>query len=316
MFDTNKVGTVEMLVSLERAHRELDDIFRSIILEQIYFGLSLGLLIYLAASRIIVKPVQRIGQHMTSIMRGDKITSPVRLDIPNRDELGELVNIFDDLNQQVYGMQQRLQEKIDLAGTALMNTNEQLRQRSSELENRSRELEKALALVEKMAETDSLTGLHNRRYFDKTFSSLFHLAQRYNESLCLVLLDVDYFKQINDSHGHGAGDGILQTLGSIFKSCVRETDTVARLGGDEFALLLYHTGRGDALKIANNCLNSVAGHPFKFNGVPIKVTLSIGFADRKDSLNSIEALFDAADEALYEAKGRGRNQVIAYPFRS
>ena len=318
MFDTNKIGTIEMLVSLERAHRVLDDIFRNIILEQIYFGLSLGLLIYLAASRIIVKPVQRIGQHMTSIMRGDKITSPVRLDIPNRDELGELVNIFNDLNQQVYGMQQRLQEKIDLAGTALMNTNEQLRQRSSELENRSRELEKALALVEKMAETDSLTGLHNRRYFDKTFSSLFHLSQRYNESLCLVLLDVDYFKQINDSHGHGAGDEILQTLGSIFKSCVRETDTVARLGGDEFAFLLYHTDRDNALKVANHCLSSVASRHFEFDGVPIKVTLSIGIgiADRKHSLNSIEVLFDAADEALYEAKGRGRNQVIAYPFQS
>jgi diguanylate cyclase (GGDEF)-like protein len=313
VFGTNRIGGVEMLVSLERAHRELAAIFRDIVIEQIYFGLTLGLLIYLAASRIIVKPVQRIGQHMKSILSGDKVTSPVRLDIPNHDELGDLVSIFNNLNQQVYEMQQRLQEKIDLTGTALMNTNEQLRLRSSELESRSNELEKALALVEKLADTDGLTGLHNRRYFDNALSSLFHLAQRYNESLCLVLVDVDHFKQINDKHGHSAGDQLLQALGNIFKSCVRETDTVARLGGDEFAFLLYHTGKNNALKMANNCLNSVAGHPFQYSGVPIRATLSIGIADCKDVANSIDALFNAADEALYAAKERGRNQVIAYP---
>jgi diguanylate cyclase (GGDEF)-like protein len=312
VFGANEIGGVEMLISLERPHRELEAVFRSIILEQIYFGLSLGLLIYFAASRIIVKPVQRIGQHMKSILSGDKVTPPVRLSIPTHDELGELAGIFNDLNQQVYQMQRRLQEKIDLTGTALMNTNEQLRLRSSELESRSNELEKALVLVEKLAETDSLTGLHNRRYFDNTLTSLFHLAQRYNESLCLVLVDVDHFKQINDKHGHSAGDQLLQALGNIFKSCMRETDTVARLGGDEFAFLLYHTGKDNALKMANSCLSSVVSHPFEFNGVPVTATLSIGIADCKDA-TSIDALFNAADEALYAAKGRGRNQVITYP---
>lgn len=313
VFGANKIGRVEILVSLEGVHRELEAVFRSIIFEQIYFGLSLGLLIYFVASRIIVRPVRRIGQHMKFFMRGDKITSPVRLDIENQDELGELVNIFNNMNRQVYEMQLRLQEKIDLAGTALMDTNEQLRLRSSELENRGKELEKALALVEKLAETDSLTGLHNRRYFDNTLSSLFHLAQRYNESLSLVLVDVDYFKQINDNYGHSAGDELLKVLGNIFKSCVRETDTVARLGGDEFAFLLYHTEKVNALKMANYCLGLVASYPFEFNGEPIKATLSIGIADCKDGLNSIEALFNAADEALYAAKGRGRNQAADYP---
>lgn len=314
LFGVKPVGKVELRLSLERANHELQATYRSIIMEQIFFGLFLGLLIYFAASRVIVKPVRRIGQHMKSVLRSDEVVPPEQLDIPNRDEIGELAQIFNNLNQQIYGMQQRLREKVDLAGTALMNTNEQLQLRSNELEQRSQDLEKALALVEKLAITDSLTELHNRRYFDENLASAFPRAQRYDESLCLVLLDVDNFKQINDSLGHSAGDLVLQTLGKLIKSRVREYDTSARVGGDEFAFLLYHTSMDNAMKIAQSCLKLIANHLFEFGGAPIGVSLSIGIASNRDVSNSVQALFGAADEALYEAKRRGRNQVVAYPF--
>ena len=187
-------------------------------------------------------------------------------------------------------------------------------QRTAELEKRGEELEKALALVEKLAVTDSLTELHNRRYFDDIFSAAFPRVQRYKESICLVLIDVDKFKQINDTLGHRAGDYVLQTLGKLFKARVRESDALARLGGDEFAFLLYHSSPENAMKMASSCQAMVANHHFEFEGTPIKVGLSMGIASNVDAPHSVQDMYGAADEALYEAKRRGRNQVVTYPF--
>ena len=313
VFGGEVVGKVEVVLTLERARREIVSGYVSVILEQVFFGVFLGMLIYLAVSRVIVKPVQEIGRHMKSLMQSDEVVPPDRISLSNRDEIGELAEIFNNMNRQIYGMQQRLREKIDLAGTALMETNNQLRQRTEELEQRSKQLEETLVLVEKMAVTDSLTGLHNRRHFDENLSSFFHLARRHHESLCLVLLDVDYFKQINDGYGHGAGDVVLHSLGGIFRSCVRETDITARLGGDEFAFLLYRADIDDAARIAKKCLELVGGQEFEFDGRKFRVTLSIGVASMNSATDSVEALYGAADQALYEAKGRGRNQVVTYP---
>lgn len=314
MFGAEPVGKVELRLSLDNVSHELEATYRSIILEQIFFGVFLGLLIYFAASRTIVKPVQRIGQHMKSTLSSDEVAPPQQFDISNHDEIGELAHIFNNLNRKIYETQQRLREKVDLAGTALMKTNEQLQLRSTELEQRSQDLEKALALVEKLAITDSLTELHNRRYFDENLSAAFARAQRYDDSLCLVLLDVDNFKQINDSLGHSAGDTVLQMLGKLIKSRARESDTSARLGGDEFAFLLYHTSKDDAMKMAQSCLALLASRLFEYSGTHIRVSLSIGIASNRDTPNSVQGLYGAADQALYEAKRRGRNQVVAYPF--
>jgi len=314
MFSSKQVGKVELTLLLERASSVIKNTYRSIIIAQIFFGLFLGLLIYFAVSRFIVEPVQRIGQHMKSTLLNEEIAQPEQLGIPNQDELGELAEIFNNLNQQVYETQQRLRNKVDLAGTALMQTNEQLHLRTTELEKRSLDLEKALALVEKLAVTDSLTGLHNRRYFDDIFSAAFPRAQRYKESICLALIDVDRFKQINDNFGHRAGDVVLQHLCKLFKGRVRESDTLARLGGDEFACLLYHTSLENAKKLANNCLVLIESQPFEFDGHSINVSISVGIASIHDAPNSVQALYGAADEALYEAKRRGRNQVATFPF--
>ncbi len=141
MFGKEVIGNVELRLSLERVDRELKATYHSIILEQIFSGIFLGLVIYFAASRVIVKPVQRIGQHMKSSLGKEDIAPPERLAVGNRDEIGELVRIFNKLNEQVYETQQRLHEKVDMTGTALMHTNEQLQMRT-------KELEKSLALVE------------------------------------------------------------------------------------------------------------------------------------------------------------------------
>lgn len=312
LFGGNPVGEVELAVSLARLDQEIARLYRDVLLEQLLFALFLGLVIYLGASRLIVRPVTRLSRHMQAV--ADQPEAAPLPEPGSHDEIGELARVFNQLQTRVRETQQRLREKIDLAGTALMKTNEQLQARTQELEERTRELEKALALVEKLAVTDSLTELRNRRYFDDSLAAAFARAQRFGETVCLVLADVDHFKRINDSHGHAAGDAVLQALASLFRNRVRDTDVVARLGGDEFAFLLYRTTLEEARVFCDDLLQLVAGLRFGFQGQPLEVSLSIGYACSDRQTHSVEALYGAADEALYEAKRRGRAQAVGYPF--
>jgi len=306
-FSGEPVGKVELLLSLQRLEQEIDAMIRNILLEQLFFGFFLGLLIYLGASQVIVRPISRFRTLMHSIISSPGEEFPQKLDISSRDEIGELARIFNDMNQRVYEIQRRLRDKISLADTELIATNEQLTARSTELE-------KAFILVEKIATTDSLTLLHNRRHFDACLAAAFSRTQRHQEPLCLILLDVDHFKHVNDRLGHAVGDYVLQELGNLIKSRTRETDTAARLGGDEFALLLYHTNKIEAKTLAESLLTLTREHQFTCNGNNIPVTLSIGIAHLEAELNDIKALYAAADHALYEAKHRGRNQLVVHPF--
>lgn len=320
-FDGQVIGTVNLELSLARMEAQIAQTYREVVLEQVFFGVLLGLLIYLATSWVIVKPITRISQHMQALLEADDGATPVEaIHIASRDEIGHLGASFNDLYRKVYVAQRRLQEKIDLAGTALMETNRELQQRSEELERRSEELEKALSLVEQLAVTDSLTELRNRRYFDDTMNTAFARALRFDEDLTLILLDVDYFKHVNDHYGHAAGDEVLQTLSRIFKERTREIDVAARVGGDEFAFLLYQTGREEGEVFARDLLKLVHEQRFVFDGDEVWIGLSIGLAGIHESLGagnpSVAALCRAADEALYEAKHRGRDQVVSYPFSS
>lgn len=319
-FDGQVIGTVNLELSLARMEAQIAQTYREVVLEQVFFGALLGLLIYLATSWVIVKPITSISQHMQALLDADDGLKPEAIHIASRDEIGHLGASFNDLNRKVFEAQRRLQEKIDLAGTALMETNRELQQRSEELERRSEELEKALSLVEQLAVTDSLTELRNRRFFDDTLNTAFARALRFEEDLTLILLDVDYFKHVNDHYGHAAGDEVLQTLSRIFKERTREIDVAARVGGDEFAFLLYQTGREEGEVFARDLLKLVHEQRFVFDGDEVWIGLSIGLADIQESLGagnpSVAVLCRAADEALYEAKHRGRDQVVSYPFAS
>jgi len=163
---------------------------------------------------------------------------------------------------------------------------------------------------EALSLTDSLTSLHNRRSFDEEFASRFETARRYARPLSLVIIDLDYFKSINDQFGHAAGDGVLRGVAQILDHGSRRGDFVARIGGEEFAVLLPETSLFEALHFSEKIRATIAGATICTDGYTHRITVSIGVANVPHSaVATLKDLFNAADQALYRAKARGRNRA-------
>ena len=163
--------------------------------------------------------------------------------------------------------------------------------------------------LQKMADTDGLTGLYNHRHFRERLNVEFTRIKRIPEPLSLLFIDVDLFKCINDSHGHLAGDEILQGNAGAIRNNVREIDVLARYGGEEFAVILPGTDRRGARKMAERLRHSVSEKAFYIDWKRIQVTVSVGAATYPDDATDQDDLIDKADKALYHAKRSGRNQT-------
>lgn len=200
-----------------------------------------------------------------------------RLDWARKDEIGELSRSFDEMTVQ------------------LQNAHEEL---------------------ERLSRKDSLTGILNRREFDRLMRAEFNRAERYNKKLSIILIDLDHFKEINDSHGHQTGDSVLRTVVTVIEKAIRDVDQFARYGGEEFVLMLPESDSRDAMALAARLCGLVGSTEFRNQGGNIfNVTISAGVASfpeyEIDELN----LMIAADQALYRAKRNGRNRA-EYPKRN
>ncbi|MFA6283709.1 MAG: GGDEF domain-containing protein [Desulfurivibrionaceae bacterium] len=160
---------------------------------------------------------------------------------------------------------------------------------------------------------DSLTGLYNHRYFQEMLRHEFLLAQRHQSELSCMMLDLDLFKEVNDTCGHPFGDLVLKGTAEQILHEARATDTVARYGGEEFAILLPNTDLEGATSIAERIRSRAQEYTHQDKDIAIRVTISIGLASiRAHSPQGPEALLAFADQALYRAKKAGRNKVISY----
>ncbi|QBC42361.1 sensor domain-containing diguanylate cyclase [Iodobacter fluviatilis] len=162
--------------------------------------------------------------------------------------------------------------------------------------------------LEKLANTDSLTRLLNRQAFEVIFNQKLLEISRKKRPLSCVLLDVDYFKRINDELGHLQGDAVLQQLAQLLKKSTRASDTLARWGGEEFILLLDNCPRHIASELAEKIRAVIASHDFKLP-IPRSITISLGVSELTDSDNS-QSFFDRTDQLLYKAKEQNRNCVV------
>jgi diguanylate cyclase (GGDEF)-like protein len=166
--------------------------------------------------------------------------------------------------------------------------------------------------MEKAAYTDALTGIYNRRHFMDLAQVTLEKAKRFNSLCYSMMLDLDFFKKVNDVCGHLAGDEVLRNVSRVIKNALRSYDLLARYGGEEFVTLISDTKKDDVLNLAERVREAVANTPAIYNCIKIPCTISIGVAESFPDC-TITSLIGRADSALYAAKEAGRNRVVYYP---
>jgi diguanylate cyclase (GGDEF)-like protein len=164
-----------------------------------------------------------------------------------------------------------------------------------------------LSLVAKM---DYLTGIHNRRAIDDLASSAIALARRHHSTLSVLVIDVDFFKNINDQHGHAAGDAALVEISRRIRQTLRTEDIFGRIGGEEFVVILPNSNSGQAYAAAERVRLSFTQKPIDLGDLPLSVTVSVGVAELHEIDKSFSDLLRRADSALYSAKSSGRNRAV------
>ncbi len=207
-------------------------------------------------------------------------------------------NKFVDLHLEVGALNINLEQKVE--------------KRSSELKVALNKLMTANKKLEEKANVDGLTGIRNRRYFDARFKEEWQRAQRNHLPISVLMVDIDHFKKINDRYGHLVGDECLKSVAQTIRSTVkRSIDTVARYGGEEFSILMQATSAAEATKLADLIREEVESNGLNINEAPIRFTISIGVATLVPKYtDEPEAVISLADDALYQAKNNGRNQVV------
>jgi two-component system cell cycle response regulator len=170
-----------------------------------------------------------------------------------------------------------------------------------------------LEALRRLATRDQLTGLLNRREFDRIMTEEEERVRRFGHPLALVMVDVDHFKSVNDTHGHPAGDAVLREVARRVGGLVRAVDRVARFGGEEFALILMQTDRTAAMEVARRVCAVVEREPVLVGeNLVLNLTVSAGVGMSPDDGKTAAALVKAADTALYAAKNRGRNRAVGF----
>ena len=173
------------------------------------------------------------------------------------------------------------------------------------------QLHEAHARLKELAHTDELTGLINRRSFFQRAESILADAEQGSEPLSLLVIDADYFKQLNDTYGHATGDAALQFITEQLSASVRKSDLVCRLGGEEFAVLLPGMDAAEANRLAERIVKRIAERPMVWEDKIIEMSVSCGIADTQVG-HDMTTLFKAADDAMYAAKHSGRNRQMLH----
>jgi diguanylate cyclase (GGDEF)-like protein len=184
----------------------------------------------------------------------------------------------------------------------------ELQSAHEELELRNEALKQVNARLEELSVTDDLTGLPNTRKMREALDEAIERQRRKREGVAFLMLDIDHFKEYNDTFGHLAGDRALQGVSVVLQQCVRILDTPARYGGEEFAVIVPDCNKQDASRVAERIRQAVERHEFEHG----RITISIGIAGIPEDAEDAETLIRCADEALYSAKRQGRNRVVLW----
>jgi diguanylate cyclase (GGDEF)-like protein len=163
-----------------------------------------------------------------------------------------------------------------------------------------------------LSETDEMTNLLNKRSFIPMYNKAAEVAMKYNQPLSVMMIDADNLKEVNDKHGHKAGDKLIISMGRSIEECLRTSDIICRYGGDEFVALLPQMPSGHAIEAGERLRSAVENTSFDVDGKQVSSTVSIGIASFPDEVGNVFDVLDKADQALYECKRSGRNKVTSY----
>jgi diguanylate cyclase (GGDEF)-like protein len=274
-------------------------------------GIAISGLISWYIASILSNPIQSVvdATELGSDGSGNPLVSSVTSTqrfIPH--ELRILLNSFNFMRTNINTLTSQLHSKIDLANAAVAGQNLLLQHQSKVLIENNKKLE-ALTF------TDSLTDLFNRRHFDSSLGKELAHARRHNEDFSLMMIDLDNFKQINDEHGHAAGDNVLLETAKTISRNVRKSDIVCRVGGEEFAIIFRHTDSHKIRGIAETLRKKVEQHPVTNHDQTISITASIGIATFQGCSEidiTQDQLYKHADAAMYYSKNHGRNQITHF----
>ncbi len=282
----------------------------------VVLGLVFALLGWLLA-RYITRPLLVIARAADRIRRGD---NTVR--IPLLHGFSELKVLSHSLNTLVSNLtfhegelarlNTDLERRVHQRTQQLQLINETLEKEITDRRRAEREREQLIAELQTLAETDALTGVLNRRAFFLRGEGELSRAQRLNRSLAMLMLDIDHFKGVNDTYGHGVGDQVIKMVAKCCRATLREFDLVGRYGGEEFSVLLLEVDNDAAHWVAERLRMAIQNQILTIKGGQLSVTVSLGLAGLSSSTADLAGLLHRADQALYQAKRTGRNRVVVF----
>ncbi|KJS01104.1 MAG: diguanylate cyclase [Desulfobulbaceae bacterium BRH_c16a] len=230
-------------------------------------------------------------------------------------EAGTYFDLKIEAGKSVQEILQEANIRLSLINLDYDQMNKQLIQAKINLENLTRELEAKNRLLDNLANVDGLTGAFNHRYFQNALDQEISRSIRHGNEISILFIDIDFFKKFNDTYGHQAGDFVLTEFARTIQDNIRQYDILARYGGEEFVVILPETGTEEALIVAEKLRAAIEATPFRDTREEYHVTASFGQACSKPGLEdnfSRDGLVSRADQALYEAKEKGRNRVAAF----
>jgi len=300
------LGQLHLGLSTERINQTLATRQNEVLLVQLLAVVTVMLAGFLALSTIIIRPLTMTARIIGSNLKSAG-TSLQHIPIHSADEFGDLAEGFNALQQHLDDARQKLESRVDHANQELQNAYQQLSLQASELRAMNQDLEL-------LSVTDPLTGLYNRRHFERLMESEVALSIRNDETISIILLDIDNFKAINEQYGHSGGDAVIRSVGRVIAEHLRHSDVACRFGGDEFFILCRQATISNVVGFADDLQHALAVDSFRPNGQEMQVTVSMGVATIPGvhRVSTAEEFFQCADEALHVCKQQGRNSVLHY----
>ncbi|MCK5662633.1 MAG: diguanylate cyclase [Thiotrichaceae bacterium] len=268
--------------------------------------------------------LEEVDNYLKNSLKENKNSYQSGIDLDNAvkkqvDDIGHTVSSIDNIEEMQKGVQTHLDKILSHINShrneenervaRIENQNQQLLDQLNKLEDESGKLRRQVIASQNKALIDPLTQLPNRRAYDERLSQEFARWKRYNSTLLIMVWDIDFFKKVNDSYGHQAGDKVLKVVSDLLRKNLRETDFVARFGGEEFVGLMPETSLAGGYKIAEKIRSSIEKLEFHYQNKNVKITISCGIS-LFIANDTTDAAFNRADKALYQAKDEGRNRCV------